>query len=889
MTGQTVSHYRIVRELGGGGMGVVYRAEDLRLRRPVAVKFLPDAPASPDARDRFEREARAASAINHPNICTVHDVGEHDGRQFLVMELLEGQTLKHRIADGPVPLPALIDWAMQIADALAAAHERGIVHRDIKPANLFVTSRGQVKVLDFGLAKADGAASAMDAASETHTEFHTVVGTTLGTVHYMSPEQARGEVVDARTDLFSLGVVLYEMATGRQPFSGATSAVVFEAILNRNPEPPARVNRALPAELDAIIRKAIEKDRRLRYQTASDLLADLARLKRDSSADHTGASAALRGRRPSSPILYAVAALAVMLSAAGVAWWTRQPSGPAAPPASELRVVRLTGNPSERAVSGAAISPDGKYLAYSDARGISLRVMDTPETQLLSDTKGLAVAGWYPDSARIVAVEVAPASELSQTFAVSILGRRQRVPPGLPSPDGRLLLRYVTGKLIVSSADGTGARDLVTLMPRDQLSGAPRWSLDGKHVLYTVWSVGPQSVAGGHLYSVSASDGTQTLLVSREGAEIGGVVSAPGNRVLFAASEQESDPSRPSDTGGYSLFELRLNEKGAAGSDPRRLTSWPETLHIPSMAITADGKRLTCVRIAGQYDVLVSQLKDGNTALGSAQRLTLDDRHDMPTDWTPDGRVLFSSSRNGTMDVFAQRPGEEDAELLVGTTAPEDQPRTTPDGKWILFVSADEKITRLLRMPVEGGPPVEVLRSADFRHHRCGRRALCVVVEQKDRVDVVYELDPMKGRGRELFRKPPNTGDPAISPDGQRIAYLVDPAGNVEPAASGDSPVAIVRVVDRAGRTELELPISGYAAVESLDWTADGRGLITVGYSLVSPNESALLYVSLDGTITPLLGEPGSFPRWAIPSFDGNHLAIFGTMFDRNVWMVDGL
>jgi serine/threonine protein kinase len=259
-------------------MGVVYRAEDTRLDRSVAVKFLPEALASPDARERFQREARAASAINHPHICTVHDVGEHDGRQFLVMELLEGQTLKHRIAAGSIPTPALLDWAMQIADALAAAHERGIVHRDIKPANLFVTSRGQMKVLDFGLAKAAGAPSSVAAASETHTEFHTSLGTTLGTVHYMSPEQARGEVVDARTDLFSFGVVLYEMATGRQPFSGATSAVVFEAILNREPEHPARLNAALPPELDAIIRKAMEKDRRLRYQTASDMLADLARL-----------------------------------------------------------------------------------------------------------------------------------------------------------------------------------------------------------------------------------------------------------------------------------------------------------------------------------------------------------------------------------------------------------------------------------------------------------------------------------------------------------------------------------------------------------------------------------------------------------------------------------
>ena len=504
MIGQIISHYRIVQMLGGGGMGVVYKAEDASLGRFVALKFLPeDMAQDPQALERFRREARAASALNHPHICTIYEIGEQDGRAFIAMELMDGATLKHRIGGRPLPLEEVLQWGSEIADALSAAHSKGIIHRDIKPANIFVTERGHAKILDFGVAKLVPAGevrnlSTMSTVSQS--ERLTQSGTTVGTGAYMSPEQVRGEELDARTDLFSFGVVLYEMATGVLPFRGETTGLVAEAILNRTPVAPVRLNPDFPPKLEEIINKALEKDRRLRYQSAVDVHTDLQRLIRDSSRSNWDALSSkeqetkeLPPVKPRSWKPYTYVAAAVLVLAIVAAFLFRRSSPGGVPASKEWEQLTFF---TDSAVYP-TLSPDGRMLAFIRAGNSFLAHGDVyvkllpggEPVQLTHDTKTKAGLSFSPDNSRIAYSITEP----WDTWEVSVLGGE----PHMLLPNASSLTWIEDGKrllfseikeglhmVVVTTDEGRGnSRDVYVPAAKRGMAHHSYLSPDGRWVL----------------------------------------------------------------------------------------------------------------------------------------------------------------------------------------------------------------------------------------------------------------------------------------------------------------------------------------------------------------------------------------------------------------------
>jgi Tol biopolymer transport system component len=727
LPGDLISHYRVVGRLGAGGMGVVYHAEDPRLGRPVAIKVLPAGALDAEAVARFRREARAASALNHPHICTVYDVGDHDGAPFLVLEFLEGETLADRLRRGPLSADDALSLAAQVADALATAHGAGIVHRDIKPGNLFVTRRGDAKVLDFGLAKHADASREGDETRAGSAQL-TVAGTTMGTVAYMSPEQARAEPVDGRSDVFSLGVVLYEMLTGRRPFDGPSPGVIFSEILTRIPPPPSQLLPGLPPDLDRIVLRVLEKDRELRYQTAADLRADLRRLRQASGSTATAAVAAVE-RRGVPWWAYALGGIAVASIAAGAIAWRSAPSPPGA---AGVVMLPLT---SSGAVAQAAISADGKLVAYVEQRGeeqhLLLHQVATGRSVAIAPPTPLVYGdvSISPDGTWVYASRNADAADRAVLLRVPAVGGDPRVvvddvrSGAAFSADGQQIAFMRRGTdgiaIVVAALDGSGAREVA--QGRLEMRPPLVWSPDGRFLAAVHFSGGRiriAPVAGGELAMVEVPG---WKLIDR-------MFWAPDDTFVISAEPEDVDASlrhqvvritRDGTTLARLTNDLNDYHGMAVASDGTAAVALQQS--FSARLYLSDGTDPNALRPAGRGREGISALSflgDGRLLVGDhlANAWTLREDGRELTPLTLERRVTPNVRPCGPAGVVFERAGNRASRVFVGDlrTGTERQvgeltggqaPVCTPDGAFVIYGGPD-----LVRVPAGGGDAVTLAK-----------------------------------------------------------------------------------------------------------------------------------------------------------------------------------
>jgi serine/threonine protein kinase len=902
VVGETISHYRILSRLGSGGMGVVYEAEDVTLGRRVALKFLPpELSADTAALDRFMLEARAASALNHPNICTIYAVENADGQSFIAMELLDGQSLDAILAGGPMPLDRVLEISTQLADALDAAHAKGIVHRDIKPANVFLTPRGAAKILDFGLAKlTQGSHDVADMATLGHpgTAQLTSPGSTVGTIAYMSPEQARGETLDPRTDVFSLGIVIYQMATGRLPFQGKTSAVIFNAILEREPVPAVEINPALPSKFQEIIGKTLEKDRELRYQSAADLRGDLKRLKRDTGSGRGLATSgsrveiaaastsstikspsssrivtAVRGNKLGASITTLIALVLIAAAAYGI--YSFLSRGRVAP-FENVSVKKITDNGK---ASLAAISPDGKYiLNVKDDNGQeSLLLRNVPtdsNTEVVPPAlvhyKGLRFS---PDGNYLYFIRSEAGSDaLEYLYRAPVLGGTpQKLVTDIDSnitfsPDGShfAFLRYNDPdedkyQLIVQSAEG-GDEKVLSFGPMSSGVYDPAWSPDGKVIIAGIRQ--PEGAVSG-LILIDAKTGQPKLFFKASF----GILSDPawmpdGRGVLVLLRDQTSN---------FTLNQIAFISYPGAKS--RLITR--DINNYSDLSVASDGHSLATVLKQSRWDLFTTPSATPNS--GHAQQVT----SGKPAGnfaWTADGQLLISQGL--ALTLFNPASGSK-TELISashgdGLAA---EPSACANGRYIVFTLAGRGGKRsqdIARMDAGGGNLKEITEG------KLDTSPICSPDGQW-----VFYID--QSNGSKLFKVPLDGGSPQRVSD-QLVAtrFDVSPDGKVAAFGTfdhlGDHKAKLALVATDSGKTT-NLSVFEHLPQGSIQYSRDGKSVI---YPVRENGVDNLWEQPLDGSpgkhITSFDSEQiGDSFGW---SLDGSKLALIRGHVDSDVVLI---